>query len=291
VPYIGKSDIIPPMEKHTLLACATEFLQNSPANYISPTVAISEAAMGMRIFDDPVLVYGRADDPLFKDLKLPGVVGGHFVLPAEWLPQAKTVISIFLPFSETVKHGNQQDFAWPSPEWLHGRIEGQACIRQLCDHLQAELTHSGYESIAPSLTSKFWSQAEAGSNPSHSDTAFTSNWSERHVAYVCGHGTFGLSKGLITSKGVCGRFSSIITNAACESDQRAYHEIYSNCTRCGACMRNCPAGAITLEKGKDHTLCSRFLDATEARFKPRYGCGKCQVGVPCESGIPSTICL
>lgn len=275
------------MEKHTLLACATEFLHNAPSNYISSTIAISEAVRGMRIFDDPVLVYGRADDPMFKELKKPAVVGEHFMLPTEWLPQAKTVVSIFLPFSETVKHGNQQDFAWPSPEWLHGRIEGQACIRQLCDRLQAELTLAGYESIAPSLTAGFWSQAEAGTNPSHPETAFTSNWSERHVAYVCGHGTFGLSKGLITSKGVCGRFGSIITDAVWEPDRRAYSEVYGNCSHCGVCVRNCPVGAITLEKGKDHTLCSQFLDATTARFNPRYGCGKCQVGVPCESVIPS----
>jgi len=274
------------MEKHTLLASATEFLRTSPSNCISSAIAISQAVQGMRIFDNPVLVYGRADDPMFKELKQPSVIGEHFVLPTQWLPQAKTVISIFLPFSETVKRGNQRDMDWPSPEWLHGRIEGQACIRQLCERLQAELEHAGYESIAPSLTAGFWSQTEVGSNPLHSETAFTSNYSERHVAYVCGHGTFGLSKGLITSKGVCGRFGSIITDAELKPDVRAYHDIYGYCSQCGECVRNCPVGAITLDKGKDHALCSQFLDATASRFKPRYGCGKCQVGVPCESRIP-----
>ena len=40
---------------------------------------------------------------------------------------------------------------------------------------------------------------------------YASNWSERHVAYVCGLGTFGC-QGLITSKGLAGRFGSIITD-------------------------------------------------------------------------------
>lgn len=35
-----------------------------------------------------------------------------------------------------------------------------------------------------------------------SEKTFGSNWSERHAAYVCGLGTFGLSKGLITDKGM-----------------------------------------------------------------------------------------
>lgn len=275
------------MEKHTLLANATEFLNNSPANYISNTQAITEQVRGMRIFDAPVFAYGRADDPMFQKLKQPAVIGEHFLTPTEWLPQAKTVISIFFPFSETVKRGNRQDYAWPSPEWLHGRIEGQSCIRQLCERLQEELTQAGYESVAPSLTTRSWSLMEANPKSPHPDAAFTSNWSERHVAYVCGHGTFGLSKGLITSKGVCGRFGSIVTEAGLEPDTRSYYDIYGYCSRCGACVSNCPVGAITLEKGKDHTLCSKFLDTTVVRFKPRYGCGKCQVGVPCESGIPS----
>lgn len=55
---------------------------------------------------------------------------------------------------------------------------------------------------------------------------------------------------------------------------------------CGACIRRCPAEAITMEKGKDHTVCEPWLTRTAQLYAPRYGCGKCQTKVPCESQIP-----
>ena len=63
----------------------------------------------------------------------------------------------------------------------------------------------------------------------------TSLWSERHAAYVCGLRTFGLSKGLITKKGIAGRFTSLITDLPLLADERAYTDVYEYCTRCGAC--------------------------------------------------------
>jgi len=55
---------------------------------------------------------------------------------------------------------------------------------------------------------------------------------------------------------------------------------------CGACGKNCPVNAISLDKGKNHVICSAFLERTAEKYKPRYGCGKCQIGVPCESSVP-----
>jgi epoxyqueuosine reductase QueG len=103
---------------------------------------------------------------------------------------------------------------------------------------------------------------------------------------VCGLGTFGLSKGLITSKGIAGRFGSIITSLYLPPNKREYEEIYEYCSMCGACVKKCPVNAISIEKGKNHIICSKFLNQTVEKYKPRYGCGKCQVGVPCESMIP-----
>ncbi|MGV8979636.1 hypothetical protein [Clostridium sp.] len=33
-------------------------------------------------------------------------------------------------------------------------------------------------------------------------------------------------------------------------------------------------------------ICSKFLDETDEKYKPRYGCGECQIGVHCEGEIP-----
>jgi hypothetical protein len=40
------------------------------------------------------------------------------------------------------------------------------------------------------------------------------------------------------------------------------------------------------ENGKIHDPRSAFLRKTDEKHKPRTGCGKYQVGVPCESRIP-----
>lgn len=270
------------MNREELIRSAEKFIENSESNCISKETAISEDVAGMRIYDAPIFAFGSADDMMFEDLKKPAAIGGHFMLPKEWLPGARTVISFFLPFSETVKKGNRRDMLWPSSEWLHGRIEGQAMLNTLCEHLSSALTDAGYRSIVPAMDERFWSNTGAAKR----EEKFTSNWSERHVAFVCGLGTFGLSKGLITEKGVAGRFGSIVTELEIEPTIRNYEGIYEYCSMCGKCAENCPAGAISLETGKDHPMCSAFLDITSEKFKPRYGCGKCQVAVPCESRIP-----
>ena len=118
------------------------------------------------------------------------------------------------------------------------------------------------------------------------DASYTSNWSERHVAFVCGLGTFGLSKGIITEKGLAGRLVGLIVTETFEARKRKYTDLYEYCTRCGACIRRCPAGAISMEGGKRHSPCDTFLESTKKMYAPRYGCGKCQTKVPCESRIP-----
>ncbi len=262
------------MDKEKLKRSAESFVKNSEHNYIASETAISGTVAGMRIYDEPIFGFCSADDEFLVRLREPAAIGEHFQPPGGWLPEAKTVISFFLPFSEKVRKGNGSDMTWPSEEWLHGRIEGQAMLLKLCEQLKTELADAGYKSVVPAADARFWTKN------------FTSNWSERHIAFACGLGTFGLSKGLITRKGIAGRFGSIITELHLEPSRREYEDIYEYCSMCGKCAKNCPAGAITMESGKNHRICSDFLDITAEKFKPRYGCGKCQVRVPCESGIP-----
>lgn len=270
------------MNKQDLIKIAEDFVEHSEDNYITKEIAISENVVGMKIFDAPIFAFASADDEYFTLLKQPSAIGKHFLLPKEWLPQAKTVISFFLPFGQAVRKGNGRDMLWPSEEWLHGRIEGQILVNKLWMHLKSQLVSAGYDSIVPTLDEKFWSN-NYGTNH---EIKFTSNWSERHVAFVCGLGTFGLSKGLITQKGMAGRFGSIITELYLSPDKREYENIYEYCSMCGRCVKNCPVNAISIENGKDNIICSRFLDKTREKYRPRYGCGKCQIDVPCEFRIP-----
>ncbi|MHB1315929.1 MAG: 4Fe-4S binding protein [Christensenellales bacterium] len=264
------------MEKKWILETAQSFILQSPANRVQKEDAITQELCGLAFFDEPVFSFGDAGDPMFLALKQPPAVGLHFMLPTDWLPEAKTVISFFLPFTNAVKKSNVKD-PLPSSAWLHARIEGQECIRQLCLVLKSHIEAMGYKVIVPLTDPRFWSK---------SGPVYTSNWSERHVAFVCGLGTFGLSKGLITRAGIAGRFGSLITDMELPYDTRPYTDLYEYCTRCGSCAKRCPVYAISINEGKLHPPCSAWVDETRGKYSPRYGCGKCQVAVPCESGIP-----
>jgi len=261
------------MDKITIVEFATEFLLND-LNHVSRELAIRDELAGMKIFNEPIFAYGDADDNGFQSLKETTVVGEHFMLPKEWLPEAKTVIAYFFPFTDEIIESNIMDMLWPSNEWLHGRIEGQNFLLEFSRFLYSKLNDAGYKSLVPGLDHRFKTKG------------FTSNWSERHVSYVCGLGTFGLSKGIITEKGMAGRLGSIITELKLEPGIKKYKDVYEYCTLCGNCAINCPVDAISVEEGKDHRKCSDFLDTVREKHKTRYGCGKCQVSVPCERRIP-----
>lgn len=265
------------MDLQKLSALAEEFLRGSD-NYIDEVLATAPECVGLRLFDPPVFGTASADDPIFETFRDDAVVSSEVLLPRDWLPGARTVISFFLPASEEVRKSNRKDPAIPSPHWQHARIEGNECICRLCAFLNEEMHREGIASVSPSIDPRFLAVKDASKN------RYWSNWSERHTAYACGLGTFGLSKGLITEKGIAGRFASIITDLELPVAERPYTGIYDWCIFCGKCARNCPAGAIDPETGKHHPPCQAYLDKTS--FGTRYGCGKCQVGVPCESRRP-----
>ena len=266
------------MDRNNIVALAEEFINNSPENYITEATAMHPKYVGLKIYEVPIFTFGTADDELFAKYKSPNIIGSHFLTPVEWLPSTKTVIAFFLPYSADIKAANATDCRWPADEWLHGRYEGQILLRMLTEYLANAISEAGYPTLAPSCDPRY--KTGAAGNP------FTSNWSERHIAYACGLGTFGLSKGLITKKGMAGRFCSLLTELELPTDTRPYSSAYEYCTMCGLCINRCPVQAISFEDGKKSLLCSDFLDKTREKHNPRYGCGKCQVAVPCESGIP-----
>lgn len=278
--------------KQYLIDHAAEYIRTDRGNVIDGADALSFPLKGVKIFDEPIFGFADADDSLFSTLKEPAIIGGHFKLPKDWLPEAESVISFFLPFSEAIRSDNRSENTWPSAGWLHGRFEGQVFIYRLCIFLQNLLSSAGFKARVPSMESLFQSrsgpddsQDEIGSSEKYLPF-FTSNWSERHVAMVCGLGSFGLSKNLITPKGAAGRFGSLITNLKFEPNSERFESYLAYCHSCGTCIERCPANAISFEHGKDHFVCSKFLDRIKDHFRPRHGCGKCQVGVPCESSMP-----
>ena len=238
-------------------------------------------------WDTPLVGYSRAEDPLYPFYQQ-HIDPEFYLLPQQWLekvyghafdPQNVSVISWVLPQTRDTHIKCQTQKECPTIEWQLARVHGEACNRALAQALESHLRSLGYEAIAPMCSDQFsWGESEK--------FLLISNWSERHTALICGLGTFGLSKHLITEKGVCGRFGSVITDAPLEPLARSYTKAYEYCTFCGACIPRCPAGSISLEKGKDVISCAEFVNRTRIEFAPRYGCGKCQLDVPCEFERP-----
>ena len=273
------------MEPNDLLAyLETEiasFVRECPGNYITPQGALTPSSVGVRMFDDPLITVGAANDPMFEQLKKPEAVGPQTRLPGDWLGSANSVISYFLPMTEHVRESNLEG-ELASAEWMHARIDGQAFILSLGKQVERLLQDAGYEAVCPACHPDLEVMFRAD-DPAQS---YTSNWSERHVGFVCGMGTFSLSRGIITERGMAGRLGSVVTNAVLPTTERAYTEIDEYCIKCGQCIDRCPANAISFETGKDHYACHDMVTDSKKVFPGYYGCGKCQVGVPCESSRP-----
>ena len=281
------------MTKEEILSSIRQIAEKTPGNIIEIS------GRSLRLFDEPLIGVGDAHDLLFTVFKNKNVIGQWHKTPEEWLLEAESIISMFFPFSQEVKTSNATMCSVASTEWVYGRVEGQtyisACTKSIRDFFVKEHT----EACVPSLDVRFFrintgikrtldpSDPEDGSRyPGADDKTFSSNWSERHAAFVCGLGTFGMSRGLITKKGIAGRFGSIIIAERMEADKREYEGLYDYCIKCGACAKRCPATAIPEKELKDHSLCAPVIAASRILFAPRYGCGLCQTAVPCQDGIP-----
>ena len=96
----------------------TDFVNNDSRNILTDFKAI-------RIFDSPLVTFASAHDLLFEKLKDPEVVGPNHLSPEEWLPEAKSVISFFLPLSEEIRKSNRVP-GLPSVKWMSGKFDGQS---------------------------------------------------------------------------------------------------------------------------------------------------------------------
>lgn len=275
------------MDKNAVQRILDSFVRESDLNLVSPADAIRSDLIGFRMYEQPLVGFAAADDPFFEQLLRPEVIGPHFHPPRVWLTEAKTVISFFLPYTRPVIDTNQLDPKWPSDEWLHARIEGQRFINALSAHLVERLTEAGWPAIAPSIHPDFKAWADTNAEEGTGTPLFSSNWSERHVAHVAGLGTFGLSAGFITSRGMAGRIGSVVTALPLAADKRPYSRYDEYCTHCGACVDRCQASAISPANGKNKRVCSGVMDMMKKKYAPRYGCGKCYVRVPCSRRIPA----
>jgi epoxyqueuosine reductase QueG len=199
------------------------------------------------------------------------------------------VIAWVLPQTEVTKAQNRAQTEWPGERWARARIFGEEANEALRRLLVQALRKRGIEAVAPVL-SPGWRTHQSG------PLVYWSNWSERHVAYAAGLGTFGLCDGLITPLGKAMRLGSVVARVRIPPTPRPYADAHAYCLWftegiCGECIQRCPVGAISTT-GHDKIKCQQHLKRTSEYVQVHYGfngygCGLCQTNVPCESRVPA----
>ncbi len=255
---------------------------------------------GEQAWREPHLAVAAADDPFFAQLQ--EQIGPFLWTPAEAyalaFPDAPAaaaelrVISYVLPQTEATRSDQCREQQVPAGRWARSRFYGEEFNCALRSHLAAKLSELGFPAVAPERLPGFdYRKSEK--------FGIASNWSERHVAFIAGHGTFGLSDGLITRYGKAVRFGSVVVKAALPVTERVYgndHQawcLWYAKGKCGACAKRCPADAITTSEGHLKPLCFQYIREVTAPYCTQaYGtgstpCGLCQVRIPCEAQIPA----
>ncbi len=263
------------------------FVRDSPLNRFSDS--------NEPYFDEPLIGYASADDPLFMDYKR--VIGPFHQTPQEVMEarfgkdaRAATVICWILPITQSTRRSNRSETLYPSRAWALTRNFRDEFAFALQRDVVAWLTERGHPALAPILEPGFRVSADT-------PVGLASTWSERHAAYAAGLGSFGLSDALITPRGIAQYCGSVLTDLTLPVTPRLYPHPYYNCLhhrgkRCGVCISRCPAGAIS-SQGHDKEKCRRqvyetAVAAVAETFGVTYtGCGLCLTKVPCESQIPA----
>jgi len=281
-----------------------ELFHQDPLNFIRDFIAalVRESPEnrfagidGSPIFGEPLVGFTRGDAPLFAEYKK--IIGPFHLTPQEvleqnterpWRWEGLSVICWVLPIVPDTRKSNAARRKYPSMKWAHTRAFGEEFNNKVRREVAGLLNRLGYPAVAPVLTPSF--------RMLERPEGLTSTWSERHALYAAGLGTFSLSDGFITPRGIAHRCGTVIAAVDLPSTGEVYPHHLANCLffkdgSCGVCVRRCPCGAIT-EKGHDKVRCRQYLLETRAALASAYkvtgevGCGLCQTRVPCESRIP-----
>ena len=249
-------------------------------------------------FDLPLVAFAAGNDPIWNEFK-------KHVGPFHWTPQEAfalgypdvavdpselAVMVWILPQTEATLRDHRKEKELPAERWARSRMFGEEFVNNgLRRHMLKELHAIGIQAVAPFILDDWKAM------PSE-DFVYSSTWSERHAAYAAGLGTFGLCDGLITPKGKAMRVGSAVVRLAVPINERPYTDYREYCLffssgTCGICMKRCPADALS-PKGHDKRKCKAYLGDVTTPYVTNvlkfdgYGCGLCQVAVPCERRIP-----
>jgi ferredoxin len=292
-------------DKIVFLKDPNQVLEQLIRNFVNESERNRRTQLDQGVYwDEPLVGFASGMDSLFYEYKT--LIGSFHLTPREVIAASLkekdrslllseieqiSVISWILPASEDTRKSNRKEEKFPSKLWAYTRDFGEVCNDALRRHVVGFLEDLGYAAVAPVLLPAFQHLRDE-------KVGWASPWSERHVAYACGLGTFSLNDGFITPKGMAIRIGSVVTLLKLSPSERKYRHHKENCLlfrneECGKCIRRCPAGAIT-EKGHDKDKCREYINSEPLKAKrleyglqnPSSACGLCQTSVPCEFEIP-----
>ena len=269
---------------------------------------------GGRIFDTPAIGVAGGDDPIF--LKFKEVVGPEHLTPAQmWvqsgLPEDQDlaarlrILSIIFPYVELIREESKTAEIMPAEIYSVGRNFANAFMDDVLDKTVAFFQANGFQATSGMRSPAF--QIIAKENP----LGIYSVWSERHMAFAAGLGTFSLHEGFISEIGCNIRLASVITDAPLDVTPRKNDDPYANCLfyakgKCKKCAQRCPGDAIS-EEGHDKLKCYLYGQVVAKEMKNRLkdllkphkrnvngevkwshpvGCAFCQFDVPCMQKNP-----
>jgi epoxyqueuosine reductase len=305
----------------------TLFLENTIKEYVSTSPLNCMIPFNNQpMFGEPIVAFDNGDDPVFQNIKK--TVAPYHLTPREVLESMRmrptsggaapspggppprfdespiehvSVISGALPINPDIIRVEGQTRYGGSPRhkytsWIGGHNGLLATTTKYIENLFLLL---GYNAITPS-NARFFESSWARVGETCRTTQ--SNWSERHVAELCGLGTFGLHGQIITPKGAAVHLFSIVCNMELTPTPKSGKEncLYYRDGSCKECIDRCFGGAIS-ERGRNPTKC--HLTAMSAvdkspEFKKKLGayaslignrpaCGLCFSNVPCADRIPA----
>ena len=215
----------------------------------------------------PIVAFSSAQDPKYQELKT--IIGPWHQLPTDFLPEAESVISYFIPFTKEVALGpkNEPDGC---PVWSEAYITINQYFHVVNQAVQDYLESQGYKA------------AQIRPPKAYDPETFHAVWSHRSAAVIANLAAFGANNLAITEKGSGGRFCSLITSAKLEARREPPKKQcpYPVNGSCGLCIKACPAGALT-GSGTNKAACQAELNKNPDRLKKLNAkyvadiCGKC----------------
>jgi len=228
-----------------------------------------------------------ADHPFFE--KLTEHIKGHLA-PSDFFKEAfpfqinkkLSIVSFVLHYSKEVVMDNAKENKYPSYRWFEMTDKFFNQIHEpLSKHIQDLFNESN---IVFPTKSKLYAI-------NGTEKVRKSNWSERHVAFGCGLGSFGLHGALITEFGCTARLISIVIDEEFEDYKKPFTDIHANCLHyqgkgCKRCVERCPVESVRpecriIENCFDREFVENKIISFEIYGKEITACGLCMSGVPC----------